>query len=343
MKRLTLLLPLLLMTACGRQPEAQTEKTTVPVTVCSVQTETYTPQHFCSGTVHASKEANVGASLPGRIEKIHVTEGQRVRKGALLAELSDELLTTAEIEYRTLKKDYDRVKRLSDKETVAVQKFDHVAAKYEAAKAKYELLLKNTRIRAPFDGVVVERLLEEGENFSFFPAVKPGYSHAMGIVRLMALNPIHVEVEVGEKNLVQLKPGMAAKISTDAWPGRVFEGSIGAVQPMLSTLTRTAVVKIALANSDNALKPGMFARVTLEMPRAQGRFIPRTAVLRTPGTALDYVFVAEAGRARRISITRLAEQGDRLSVSGLTPDDLVILSGKQKLKDGSPIEIGGRQ
>lgn len=343
MKRLTLLLPLALITACDRQAPAPVEPASVAVTVCQVQSEIYTPQMHFTGTVHASKEANVGASLPGRIEKIHVTEGQHVHKGQLLAELSDELLTTTEIEYRTLEKDFQRVKRLSENETVAIQKLDHVAAKYEAAKAKYELLLKNTRIRAPFDGVVVQRLLEEGEIFSFFPAIKPGYSHAMGIVRLMKLNPVHVEIEVGEKDLVRIKPGMNASISTDAWPEQCFQGQVTATQPLISTLSRTAMVKIATPNAENRLMPGMFARVTVEMPEVEACFIPRSAVLRTPGTALEFVYVNDNGHARRRPIVRGAEVGDRIAVTGLQAGDSVILAGKQRLKDGSAIEIGGRK
>ena len=343
MKRLTLLLPLLFLTACGREAQAPVEETAIPVTVSEVREEIYTPLLHYTGTVHAAKEANVGASLPGRVEKIHVAEGQSVKKGTLLAELSDELLTTAEIEYKTLEKDFHRVQRLSDKETVAQQNLDHVAAKYEAAKAKYELLLKNTRIRAPFDGVVVERLLEEGEIFSFFPAVQPGYSHAMGIVRLMALDPVHVEVEVGEKDLPRLAPGMTAEMTTDAWADRSFEGKVVSTRPLLSTLSRTALVKIAVPNPDGALKPGMFARVTLRLPQVQACFIPRAALLRTPGTALDYVFVAQGDRAVRKTVTRTADLGERVAVSGLEPGERVILAGKQRLKDGAAIDLGGRQ
>lgn len=342
MKRLIAIVPIILMMACGKNSLPVEKNNAVPVTTVPAVRKSYSPTLFYTGTVYASREANVGAALPGRIEKLYVSEGDAVQKGDLLAELSDELLTTAKIEYQTLKKDFERVKRLNEKNAVATQKLDHVEAQYEAAEAKYNLLLQNTQIRAPFSGVVVEKLLEEGEIFSLVPALTPGYSHATGIFRIMQLHPAIVEIEVGEKDLAQIKEGMKADIQIDSENDYSLNGTVSSVQPMLSTLSRTAIVKITLPNPDKTLKPGMFARVTLHLPEKEGIFLPRQAVMRETGTSIDYVFVVQNHQACRLIISRIAEEGDDLVVDGIEAEQQVVLAGKQKLKDGTPVDLGGQ-
>ena len=133
------------LAACGKKESTQQQESSTPVVAVALATEKeYTPQLTYTGTVFAAREANLGASLPGKVERILFTEGQHVSKGDLIVELSDEMLTQAQIEYETIKKDYERVSRLREKGSISEMEYDHIRAKYEASKAKTEMIRKNT-------------------------------------------------------------------------------------------------------------------------------------------------------------------------------------------------------
>ena len=160
----------------GNDEKANVEANIPLVSTVKVQEKSFNPKLSFTGTVFANKEANLGATLPGRVEKIFFEEGQSVRKGDLIVELSDEMLTQATIEYETIKKDFERVSRLREKGSISEMEYDHVKAKFEASKAKVEMVRKNTQVYAPFSGVIVERMMEEGEVYFINPGLEPGYS-----------------------------------------------------------------------------------------------------------------------------------------------------------------------
>jgi membrane fusion protein (multidrug efflux system) len=346
MKKVFILITIAALTAgCSRETSRTETNPGVPVSVVSAEQRTYIPTQTWSGTAYANREANLGSSIPGRVDRITVNEGDRVAKDDLLAQLSDELYIQAKMEYETLERDYQRVSRLRDKQSVSQQKYDHVKAKYEAAKAKHDLLKRNTEIRAPFAGTVVERMMEEGETFFINPGLKPGYSTRSGIIRLMQIDPLLVEIQVNETDLPKISTGQHATVRFDAFPADSFNGTVASIQPMLSTVSHTSTVKIRIANPRHRLKPGMFARVTLDFPEQQAVFIPRFALMQEAGTGNDYCFIVQADTVQRRPITRLDEMEGEVAISNIDPGDRVVLDGKTKLKDGSRVEVkaGGQR
>ena len=337
MKRIMVLIMCVipLFGACSSNHENVEPQKNIGVNTVDAKNCAYTPTLSFSGTLHAFREANLGAALPGRLEKIYFDVGERVEKGAIVAELSGELLSQAEIEYTTLKKDFERASRLHEKGSIPEQQFDHVRAKYEASQAKYLMMKKNTEIRAPFSGMVVEHMLNEGESFFLNPGLQPGYSHASGIVRLMQLDTLLVKIDVNEKQLARLKKGQDAKISCDALSERTFRGQISQIDPILSMTAHTAEVDIMVRNEKGLLKPGMFAYVSLQLPEVIGVVIPRDAIIRQSGTAEQYVFVVQnENTAHRRVITSVDDLGAQIVVRGLDDGQKIVTSGKNKLKDG---------
>ena len=327
-------------TGCHRQEETAAVKETVAVKVSQPVRQTYNPSIRFSGTACAFKEADLGSTLPGKVEKMNVREGMEVQKGQVLAELSGELLTQAIIENNALKKDYDRLRRLGEKGSMSQIEIDHIKAQYEASQAKVELLKKSTEIVAPFSGTVVDILVEEGENYSLVPSVdQQNMSISNGIIKLMQLNPLVVKIEVNEKDLARIKTGQEATLTFDGCPGETFTGKIFYIRPVLSSSSRSATVEIHVNNAKHTLKPGMFANVSILLPEAEGIFLPLTAIERQAGTSQDYVFVVQGNTARRVMVKRLETINDQAAVEGVTPDQQVIVSGKGKLVDGSVIEI----
>ena len=259
----------------------------IPVTIAKSVEKEYTPVLTFSGTAFANREANLGTAIPGRVEKIHFDEGQKVNKGDLLVELSSELYTQALIERNTLKKDFERVNRLREKGSLSEQDYDHVKAKYDASVAKTEMMKKNSEIRAPFSGVVVDHIVKEGENFLFAPSLKPGYSMTSGIIKLMQLNILNVEIDINEKDISKIHTGQVAKVIFDAYPEKEFRGEVVMIEPILSTLSRTTKAKIRIKNDDLLIKPGMYAKVSIKLPETKAVFIPNESIYRQPGTGND--------------------------------------------------------
>ncbi len=335
---------LLMLSACSHETEDKVEAPKNPyVKVATIERETYRPVLHFSGSVFASQEANLSSVLPGRVENFFVSEGQQVKKGELIAELSGELLTQAQLEYETYKKDFGRVSRLYEKGSLPEQKFDHVKAQYEAKKANYELVRKNTQIRAPFTGIVTKKMIHEGESFIVMnPGLEPGYSHASGVVRLMDYSQIKIEIHVSEKDFAHLQQGMAAEITVEAYPKQKWTGKISRLAHTFDTMTKTAEVIILADNKALKLKPGMFAKVAIPIQEQQAIFVPMNAISRQPGTGNDYVFTIRKATAEKKPVERITTKGDRVAVSGLTSGETIVVEGKSKLRNGAKVNISNQ-
>ncbi len=317
----------------------QENNSAIPVTVAKSVEKEFTPELDYSGTAFANKEANLGTAIPGRVEKIHYQIGDKVKKGDLIVELSSELYVQALIERNAIQKDYERVSRLREKESLSQQDYDHVKAKYEASVAKTEMMKKNSEIVAPFSGTVVDHIVQEGENYLFAPSLKAGYSMTSGIIKLMQLDILNIEIDVNEKDISKIKIGQHADIVFDAYPDKVYKGIVESVEPILSTLSRTVKVKIKTENKDFLIKPGMYANVSILLSEERAVFVPIEAIYRQPGTGNDFVFVVNKKMVQRTPVTRKYTWHDMVAVDGIQPGETIAVGGKSKLVDGMRVEI----
>ena len=326
--------------SCTNEKKKETVKAEkIIVSTSKTKLENYTPGLKYTGTAFAVKEANLGAAIPGRVEKIYYKKGQHVNKGDLLASLSGELLAQAEIEHNAIKKDFERVSRLRDKGSLSQQKYDHVKAKYDASKEKTRMLRKSAEIRAPFSGTIVGYLVKEGENFFFAPNLSPGYSMTSGIVRLMQLNTLNVKIDVNEKDISKIKKGQTADVIFDAYPNKIFNGVVTNIAPTLSTITRTAKVEVNIKNPDLLIKPGMYANVSIKLPEEKAIFVPISAILRQAGTGEDYIFTVVNNIVHKNPVNRLTTIKDKVAVSGLKTNQEIVTLGKNKVHEGSKVTI----
>lgn len=333
---------ILIILGCNQNSNDAEEKTdnTVRVTTVKSKEIKHQPEKAYSGNSLPFREANLGTTLPGKVEEIHYEEGEYVSQGSLLVELSAELYAQALAKKNTLEKDFNRIKRLREKGSVTQQKYDHVKAEYEAAKAKARMMKKNCEVRAPFSGIVVDYLVKEGENFIFSPSLKQGYSHTSGIVQFMQVSKIKVKIDVNEKELSELEKGQTASVRFDAFPDTTFTGHISHIAPILSTATHSAEVVITLDNAERKLKPGMFATVNIRMPMRKDIFIPLEAVFRQTGTGNNYVFVInDENEAIRKPVTQLYTKEEQVAVTGIRENQDVVVHGKNKLQSGDKVFV----
>lgn len=330
----------LLAWSCKNKVQKEQEHNSIiPITVGKSVEKEFTPELKYSGTAFANKEANLGTAIPGRVEKIHYKVGDKVKKGDLIVELSSELYTQALIERNAIQKDFERVSRLREKESLSQQDYDHVKAKYEASVAKTEMMKKNSEIVAPFSGTVVDHIVQEGENYLFAPSLKAGYSMTSGIIKLMQLDILKIEIEVNEKDISKIKIGQKADITFDAYPDKEYVGVVEAIEPILSTLSRTVKVQIKISNNAFLIKPGMYAKVSILLPKEKAVFVPLKALYRQPGTGNDYVFKVENNEVHRIPVTRQYTLNDLVAIKGLEANETIAIGGKSKLVEGIQVEI----
>lgn len=343
MKKLSLLLFLVLISLGCSQKSQQTKDEgdrAIRVTTAKSTETTYHPYKTFNGTAFAFREANLGTTLPGKVEKTHFEKGAWVSKGTLLVELSSELYAQALAKKNTLEKDFQRVSRLREKGSVTQQKYDHIKAEYKAAEAEVRMMRENCRVRAPFSGVIVDYLVKEGENFMFSPGLKPGYSHTSGIVQLMELNRLKIKMDVNEQELPDIEVEQPARVTFGAMPDTTLTGKVSHIAPILSTTTHTATVEVTIPNKNREFKPGMYATADIKMPERKDIFIPLNAIFRQKGTDNKYVFIVnEQNVVRRKAISTLYTKKEKVAVAGLGKNQEVVVHGKNKLKDRDKVIV----
>ncbi len=291
-----------------------------------------------TANLRAFREVHLAPAQPGRIDRIHAEAGDRVSEGALLVEMDRTQLQQALVQLQNLEKEYRRVDTLRQVGSITGQQYDQVKTQYEVAKTNVEFLSDNTRLTSPFRGSISAKYYESGEMFSGAPNTPAGKA---AILTLVQTSRLRAMINISERYLPYITEGMVAVITTDIWPGESFEGRITAVYPTIDPATRTFTVELAVPNQGERLRPGMFARSTLELEQVEAFVVPSLAVLKLQGTNERLVFIEDNGIARRV-VVELGERFDDM-VEILSPEisagDNLIIAGQARLVDGVAVTV----
>lgn len=199
----------------------------------------------------------------------------------------------------------------------------------EAILAQERIRLQYTQIIAPFSGEISRKYVDAGA------LVSP----STPIVNLIHTETVKVVAHVIEKDIPLLKVGMIARIRTESFPGKVFEGKIARISSALEPITRTLQAEIEIPNPGRLLKPSMFARievVLVEKPRAL--LIPRHAVVFSGGSRA--IFILQGNQAIRRPIVTGYEQDQYIEIlEGASEGEQVIVKGQELLKEGSTVRV----
>jgi membrane fusion protein (multidrug efflux system) len=190
--------------------------------------------------------------------------------------------------------------------------------------------LKDTRITAPFAGVVGARAVSPGQ------VISPNTS----LTWLVSLDPIKLEFNVPERFLSVCREGQDLEIKVAAWPEERFQGKVYFVAPFVETDLRTTLVKARIPNKDQRLKPGMFANLDLTLTiRDQAIVIPEPAIFRNLDEERALVYVVDENNQAQLRTVRVGERKSRKVeiLQGLDAGEEVIVEGSQKIGPGSPI------
>ncbi len=302
------------------------------------------------GEIRPYQQATLYAKVAGYLKTIAVDKGDRVREGALLAEIEVPELLAERAKYRAEVGvsgiDYKRLSESQKKapDLVVPQTVDDARGRLEIARAnleRTETLLQYAKIVAPFPGVITQRMVDPG---AFIPAATSGTAaQNAAIVTLTDFERVRLQVPVPEVEASLVAVGQPVKCTLDALPGRNFEGTVTRFSYALDESSKTMLAEIELPNPKLELRPGMYAVVKIGLERkADALLLPAEAVLTEKAGA--FVFALAENKAKKLRVQTGFNDGAQVElVGGLEPGQRVILAGKQALNDGQAVTISERQ
>jgi membrane fusion protein, multidrug efflux system len=283
------------------------------------------------------EEVHFSPASPGRIESLKVNVGDKVSRGALLAVMDQTQLNQARVQLSNLQTDFQRFDTLIKTGSIPQQQYDQIKTQYEVAKTNFEFLQRNTQLRAPFSGVISGKYYQEGEMYLGTPSAQIGKAALVSIVQI---NPIKAIVNVSERYFPTIHKGMKAEVACDIYPGENFPGEVIRIHPIVDQTTRTFQVEVKVQNPDEKLRPGMFARISIQLGLDQGLMVPAVAVMKQTGTNTRYVFIRNNDRAEMRHVTLGNVFNDYLEItSGIQEGDELVVVGQNKLSHMSEIEV----
>lgn len=322
------------------------------VTVAEITEGEVQPMSNFVGTVFYSNVSKVAPEVAGKVRDVSFEEGQRVKQGATLVVLDSEILdaniasTEASheqvlVQLEKARKDFNRIEALYREESVAESVYDEYlfnvrglekqAQSLAADLERLRIEREKKTIKAPFSGVVIEKLVEEGE----------WVSPEGGVAVVAADRELDVIVDVPERILGFLKKGEKVKVKIG---GEELEGKIRAFIPRGDVATRTFPVKIRVKNPSGRLKEGMEARALLPSSgRIKGLLVHRDAVIKRFG--MDVVFVVVDSTAKMIPVGVTGYHKDMVGISGpgLEAGMQAAVKGNERIMDGQPVQVINEQ
>ena len=339
-----------------------------PVEVAQVERGTLREVISLVGSLKPKEQVEVSPKITGRVEKIYVDVGDQVEAGAVLAELEGEELdqqvrraeatmavAEASVGQRRAELDNARADQTRSAELqaqglislqahqtaetrVAVVESQLRLAEAQVLQAKADLTelqirLQQTRILSPLTGWVARRYVHPGA------LVNPN----VPLLTLLQLSTMVAQVNVPERDLTRLRVGNRGSVTIDALAGRIYEGRVARISPLLDPTTRSGLVEIEIPNPNSELKAEMFARIQMNLgTERQALLVPREAVVLRGQTTGVNVLLADRVQFRPIHTGTATEQGVEV-LEGLTEGATVVTRGTQDLKDGDAVEIQKRQ
>lgn len=310
----------------------------IPVKVQKLEKQDIARTLDYTANLQADEQVYYAPASTGRIEKIYVEVGDRIKKGQLLVTMDQTQLHQAEVQLQNLETEYNRAKMLNETQSISKQAYDAAVTQYEVAKSNVAFLKENTKMLAPFDGIVTGKYFENGELYTgaaFGGASKPS------IIAIEKINPLKAYVNLSEQYFLAVKKGTKVELKSNLYPDRVFEGTVNIVYPTIDPASRTFTVEIKIPNQNEALRPGMYGTINFFIGNTETVVAPAIAVLKLQGANDRYVFVNKNGVAKRIDVTlgkRFEDKVELISNEIQEGDELIVV-GQGRLVDGSPLNI----
>lgn len=335
MKKIQLLwmLPAILLCSCSKKEKRK--DTPVINVVAALPTAGHgMKMPFFVGQAQAETIYSASFTTAGTLLKVHVEEGQSVKKGQLIAEIDPTLMRTAlnssEAVLNQARDAYNRMKFLHDTNSLSEIQWVEAQSKLSQAQAAYDIAKRNLadcRLYSPATGVIGSKLAQSGET------VMPGQP----VATILDINSVKVAVSIPEKEIAMIKSDTPATVTVEALGGETFSSGKITKSVQSNVLTHTYEASIETANPGHRILPGMVCYVTFQNMETGMITVPVTAIMRGAGNSL-YVWVKCNGIAKRVPVEIGSTYGSRVEIlSGISENDSVIVKGMQKISEGSKV------
>lgn len=344
----------------------------IPVELAEVRRGPIEQRRIFSGSLEPSAQVTIAPKVAGRVVSLPVDLADPIRRGEVVARLDDaefqqavaraeaELtvaragLTEAENAATIAERELERVRTLHERGIASDSQLDTATAEHlsrtsavavararvtrdESEVRSARIRLEYATIRATWEGgdetrVVADRYIEEGDTVA---ANTP-------MLSIIALDPIDAVITATEREYARLAADQAVTLTTDAWPGRRWDGRVARVAPTFRSGSRQARVEIRVDNPDAALKPGMFVRVQVVLDREEdATLVPAEAITQRGGRSVVFVVDEAAGVARAVAVTEGLRDGTFVQVLDATIDGPIVVLGQALLEGGTAVSWDG--
>lgn len=304
----------------SQKPDVKIEKVK---TADIPQTETYT------ATVESEIKNNIAPNTPYRIEKIYVEVGDVVRKGQVLVQLDASNVQQIKLQVENQQIEFNRTAQLYEVGGASKAEYDNAKMQLDVLSTQYRQLVQNTQLVAPINGVITARNYDNGDMYSGNP-----------ILTVEQTNPVKLIINISENFYKLVKKGQTVNIALDAYEGETFTGHITIIYPTIDTSTHTFPVEITINNDSQKVRPGMFARATVDFGHARHVLVPDMALVKQIGAGDRYVYVYKDGKVSYNKVEIGKHIGKEFEIiSGVEPGDMVVVAGQSRLANNREVNV----
>jgi len=305
------------------EKETQLGEEEVPVNVFRVARGTFQDTLSAMGTVKGGSEIELRFQVQGMIESFNFREGDKVRKGEIIARLdqSDALLKLKQAQIEL--EEYEKLYSIG---AIVESKLEQARLAARLASSEFE----KTYLRAHKDGIIGDKNVEVGEFIT--PNVK--------VATLVNLENVVVELGIIEKEIDRVFLGQKVTVNVDTYPGIDFTGRVGNISPLIAGKSKTLTVKANLDNPGGLLLPGMFARVKISIfEKENALIIPSDSLDKSTGEFRVFVVGNDnVAYGQSVEVTYLSSDYAQIA-SGLNEGELVVVEKPESLTDGKKVRI----
>jgi RND family efflux transporter MFP subunit len=283
-----------------------------------------------TATVQPQVKNSIAPSSPGRIRDILVEVGQQVSKGQKLVQMDVANLSNMESQIENLKRMYKRVSELFSVGGASQQELDNAKLQLDLAQTNMKNMSENTFLLSPISGIITARNYDNGDM----------YAGQMPVLTVMQINPVKLVVNVSESFYTQVKMGMPVDVRFDVYENQKFDGRVNLIYPTINEQTRTFAVEVKLANANNKVRPGMFARVIFAFGKTKRIVVPDQSIVKQSGSGARFVYVFNNGSVeyKQVELGRRMDTEYEI-ISGLKSGEQVVVAGQAKLIDGGKARL----
>ena len=338
--KLRFILPFALLAAlsCGNNAGKKAENpvaakaAVIPnVEVAVVQARSVAQESTYASTVEAYAVNNIMPQSGGRIRKINVEVGDYVQKGQILAEMDRLQLDQLELQIQNDEVEYERLKSLYQEGGLSQSDFEAAELGYKVRRSNYENVKENTILRSPVTGYVTARNFDAGDMFAM----------SAPLFTVQQVVPVKLLVGISESEYTKVKKGDSVSLTADALPGRSFKGRIERLYPTIDAATHTFKAEVSVANADRVLRPGMYARVTVNFGNRNSVIVPDKALVKQEGTGTRFIYLLQADQTvSYVPVSVGRHMGTEYEIiSGLEAGQTIVVKGQASLKDGVKVNV----